>query len=168
MLLSDFYTIESVATELGVAYKTLYARVLRGQIRTHSLGRLRLIDKDEYSRIKKELRFNKVKPRKKTDRALFISSHKNTYNSWKSMVSRCSNPKDGAWGTHGGRGIKVCERWKTFENFLSDMGDRPPGLTLERKDNNGNYEPDNCKWATWSEQNKNKRPWGSVSGRKPK
>lgn len=168
MLLSDFYTIESVAQDLGVAYKTLYARVQRGQIHTHSFGRLRLIDKNEYSRIKREMKFKKSSPRTQTDRAKFLETHRGTYSSWKSMISRCNNPNDRAYPTHGGRGIKVCERWKAFEEFLADMGDRPPGLTLERLDNNGDYEPNNCKWATWSEQNRNKRPWGSVSGRKPR
>lgn len=168
MLLSDFYTLESVAHDLGVAYKTLYARVKRGQINTHSFGRLRLIDRMEYERIKREMKFNKVKPRGKTERAQFLETYRGAYSSWRSMISRCSNPKDRAYPTHGGRGIKVCEKWHIFEEFLADMGDRPPGLTLERIDNEGDYEPHNCKWATWSEQNRNKRPWGSVSGRKPK
>lgn len=80
-----------------------------------------------------------------------------TYTVWKSMRQRCLNPKNAAWPSYGGRGISICERWNSFPNFLSDMGVRPPGLTLERKDNGSGYEPDNCKWATRSEQGRNKR-----------
>jgi hypothetical protein len=81
-----------------------------------------------------------------------------TYKTWSSMVRRCSNPKAGGWERYGGRGIKVCERWLKFDNFLADMGKRPPNLTLDRKNNDGNYEPGNCRWATRSEQQHNRRP----------
>lgn len=166
MTLSELHTLESVAKELGVSYKTLYARVTRGQVHTHQVGRTLVIDDEEYQRIKNELKFNKTKPPKKTPRALFIEDHRGSYNAWRSVLARCSNPRDKAWPTHGALGITVCERWKRFEEFLSDMGDRPPGLVLQRINKEGNYEPGNCEWVTWSYQNKTKRPWGSVSGRK--
>lgn len=78
-----------------------------------------------------------------------------TYISWCSMMARCSNQKDKAYKHYGGRGIGVCERWGTFSLFLEDMGPRPGGSSLERKDNDGNYEPSNCRWATQKEQCRN-------------
>lgn len=77
---------------------------------------------------------------------------------WSQMRQRCSRPTHHAWHLYGGRGIKVCERWLKFENFLADMGPRPsPDLSVDRRDPNGDYEPSNCRWATWKEQNRNRR-----------
>ena len=83
--------------------------------------------------------------------------HSPEYSSWSHMLQRCENPKSDFFSYYGGRGITVCERWHVFENFLHDMGKRPDGLTLERINNDGNYEPSNCKWASRSDQIKNRR-----------
>lgn len=80
-----------------------------------------------------------------------------TFKSWESMKQRCLNPKAQSYESYGGRGIKICDRWvNSFSNFFEDMGERPDGTTLERKEVNGNYEPSNCRWATRSEQQRNK------------
>lgn len=81
-----------------------------------------------------------------------------TYYSWANMIQRCTNPKNHKYPNYGARGITVCERWLTFENFLADVGERPDGLTLDRKDNDGNYEPGNVRWATHKQQANNRRP----------
>jgi hypothetical protein len=83
--------------------------------------------------------------------------HSPTFESWHAMLQRCTNPKINRFMHYGGRGITVCDRWHQFENFFADMGERPPGLTLDRIDNDGNYEPSNCRWATVSEQNSNQQ-----------
>lgn len=79
-----------------------------------------------------------------------------TYHSWVGMTQRCSNPKHKDYDRYGGRGITVCEKWRTFSGFLEDMGEKPEGSSIERAENDLNYDKDNCKWATVSEQANNK------------
>lgn len=81
-----------------------------------------------------------------------------TYTVWSMMKQRCLNPKATDFKYYGERGITVCDRWReSFEAFLEDMGERPEGLTLDRVDVNGNYEPGNCRWATAAQQSANRR-----------
>ncbi len=81
-----------------------------------------------------------------------------TYISWCGMIRRCTNPKEKGYHNYGGRGITVCERWRTsFENFLADMGERPSHLMIDRINNDGNYEPGNCKWSDRKTQRRNSR-----------
>jgi hypothetical protein len=80
-----------------------------------------------------------------------------TYSTWSAMRSRCLNKASVHYSNYGDRGIKICQRWNRFENFLEDMGERPIGKTLDRINNDGNYEPGNCRWATPREQRANQR-----------
>lgn len=104
------------------------------------------------------------------------------YRSWGTMLQRCYNPKNLKYPSYGGRGIVVCDRWLNFDAFLADMGQPPVGATLDRRDNSGPYELSNCRWATATEQARNRRSnklisfrnetrclaeWGDVLGFKP-
>jgi hypothetical protein len=93
------------------------------------------------------------------------------YITWRNMLKRCHNPNDDAYHHYGGRGIEVCERWRTsYAAFLADMGRKPAwNFSIDRIDVNGNYEPGNCRWADWATQNANRRykdpEWSRHGGR---
>jgi hypothetical protein len=83
-------------------------------------------------------------------------SKTNTYRTWAAMIHRCTQPSNRGYKRYGGRGIKVCDKWMEFSGFYEDMGDRPEGCTIDRINNDGDYEPGNCRWATQTQQCNNK------------
>ena len=79
------------------------------------------------------------------------------YVAWASMKQRCTNPRATGFENYGGRGIRYCARWEKFKNFVADMGEPPPNTRLDRINNDGDYKPSNCRWATYTEQQRNQR-----------
>lgn len=97
-----------------------------------------------------------------------LSKTSRAYISWTGMHNRCYDPQCDSWEDYGGRGITICDRWfNNFRNFYADMGERPEGMEIDRQDNDGNYEPGNCRWATASQNARNKRTtvWVEYAGR---
>lgn len=92
-----------------------------------------------------------------------VGSTSPTYNSWRAMHERCRLPSHPAYKNYGGRGVAVCDRWRSFPAFLADMGERPEGLTIDRIDVNKGYEPSNCRWATRTQQIANRRSTRKVA-----
>lgn len=88
-----------------------------------------------------------------------------THKAWANMIQRCTNPKNNSYPDYGGRGIEVCERWRSFPDFLADMGQCPDSYTIDRIDSNAGYAPDNCRWIPRSEQNKNRGNVHRIEGK---
>ena len=102
------------------------------------------------------LKYGKVDPSREREIGFNNKEHP-LYDTWIGMRQRCNDPKHSHYGYYGGKGMEVCVRWNSFQNFIADMGDRPENQTLDRVDGDGDYEPANCRWATHSEQALNRK-----------
>ena len=130
------HTVAQWARLTGIPAPTIYARIRRGKSGAEILGKAWEFVKHGQSR---------------------RGSKSKAYNSWSAMLQRCFYTHGRAFRNYGGRGITVCKRWLKFENFFADMGNPPKGMMLDRKNTNGNYCPENCRWATRTTQNQNRR-----------
>lgn len=130
-----------------------------GSVVTKPIGALRSGNTTSCGCLRKELVAQRNTIHGHTKR---VTGWSRSYTSWSNMIQRCTNPKHKDYHYYGGRGISVCKRWRVFKNFLEDMGNRPPGLSIERINNNSGYRPGNCKWATQYEQVHNARKRGTA------
>lgn len=150
--MSELLRPEQAARILNVNVETIRRWIRLGKLKAIKLpgGYLRISRLDLQGICGLNLESFKVEDR--------VNITENTaYLVWTNMIDRCRNQNNPKWNYYGGRGIIVCERWQdSFENFINDMGERPNGLTLDRINPDGNYEPSNCRWATKKEQRNNR------------